>query len=317
MYCTTLRFSPCAFLFRFHACSALYQGNFSINKAPTSLKDALDRTDIDRANTKFGFPKDQVKAHPPSPPFPQASKPSAHVVAQQSMAPPQQQYSSNHGRAPSSAPKSTNNTNHHGPGPPVSRPSAEAVQGPSYNNHQYQAIATHLQNSRMDPVNSKNQTQKHSHHPTNQNNKGNSYTNKQHQQTAANPSHSANHNHSNPGLNNTATAVTKASTVAATAGPYSMPPPPTAADALSSLFKGNENSQNLIPHRPNTSNGRRDSDSSRRISIGDGLPIQQASLVTPAAAATNGKRPPFTNIQNMDPTMHKKQHVNPYYTSNR
>ena len=40
--------------------NSLYQGNFSINKAPTTLKDALDNYDIDRANSKFGFPKDQI-----------------------------------------------------------------------------------------------------------------------------------------------------------------------------------------------------------------------------------------------------------------
>ena len=40
--------------------NSLYQGNFSMNKAPTTLKDALDKYDIERANTKFGFPKDQV-----------------------------------------------------------------------------------------------------------------------------------------------------------------------------------------------------------------------------------------------------------------
>jgi hypothetical protein len=39
---------------------ALYSGTFTINKAPTSLKDALDKYDIERANAKFGFSKDQV-----------------------------------------------------------------------------------------------------------------------------------------------------------------------------------------------------------------------------------------------------------------
>lgn len=42
--------------------SALYQGNFSINSAPNSLKEALDQYDIQRAKTKFGFPKDRVAA---------------------------------------------------------------------------------------------------------------------------------------------------------------------------------------------------------------------------------------------------------------
>lgn len=39
--------------------SALYDSGFTINKAPVTLKDALDRYDIERANTKFGFAKDQ------------------------------------------------------------------------------------------------------------------------------------------------------------------------------------------------------------------------------------------------------------------
>lgn len=57
--------------------TALYQGNFSINKAPTSLKDALDKYEIERANAKFGFPKDQTHnvleaAAAPSKPAPQS-----------------------------------------------------------------------------------------------------------------------------------------------------------------------------------------------------------------------------------------------------
>jgi hypothetical protein len=40
--------------------AALYSGNFSVKTAPTTLKNALDRYDIERANTKFGFAKDQV-----------------------------------------------------------------------------------------------------------------------------------------------------------------------------------------------------------------------------------------------------------------
>jgi len=37
--------------------NSLYHGNFSINKAPVALKDALDKYDIHRSTTKFGFPK--------------------------------------------------------------------------------------------------------------------------------------------------------------------------------------------------------------------------------------------------------------------
>jgi len=37
----------------------LYESSFSINKAPTTLKDALNNYDIERANSKFGFEKDR------------------------------------------------------------------------------------------------------------------------------------------------------------------------------------------------------------------------------------------------------------------
>ena len=50
--------SPCFYCSRV----ALYQGNFSINSAPNSLQEALDQYEIQRAKTKFGFPKDQAVA---------------------------------------------------------------------------------------------------------------------------------------------------------------------------------------------------------------------------------------------------------------
>lgn len=40
--------------------TALYSGNFSQSKAPVSLKDALDKYDIHRCNTKFGFQQPSV-----------------------------------------------------------------------------------------------------------------------------------------------------------------------------------------------------------------------------------------------------------------
>ena len=46
---------------------ALYQGNFNINKAPVSLKDALDEQEIERANTKFGFRKETQTSTAPTP----------------------------------------------------------------------------------------------------------------------------------------------------------------------------------------------------------------------------------------------------------
>ena len=41
---------------------ALYGGTFTKKNAPATLKDALDKYEIERANSKFGFPKDQQKA---------------------------------------------------------------------------------------------------------------------------------------------------------------------------------------------------------------------------------------------------------------
>ncbi|KAI2502536.1 Rad52/22 family double-strand break repair protein [Fragilaria crotonensis] len=40
--------------------NSLYQGTFSINKAPNTLQQALDQYAIDRANTKFGVPTNQA-----------------------------------------------------------------------------------------------------------------------------------------------------------------------------------------------------------------------------------------------------------------
>ena len=51
------------FLF-FNETLALYSGNFNINKAPVSLKDALDKYDIHRCNTKFGFNKQNASPIP-------------------------------------------------------------------------------------------------------------------------------------------------------------------------------------------------------------------------------------------------------------
>lgn len=43
--------------------NSLYDGSFSISKAPRTLKDALNHYEIDRAKSKFGFEKDRVKDH--------------------------------------------------------------------------------------------------------------------------------------------------------------------------------------------------------------------------------------------------------------
>ena len=39
--------------------SALYESSFNINNAPKTLQEALDRHDIERCKSKFGFPKDR------------------------------------------------------------------------------------------------------------------------------------------------------------------------------------------------------------------------------------------------------------------
>ena len=48
--------------------NVLYDGSFSVNKAPRSLKEALTVHDIDRAKSKFGFDKDRKPAAPTSMP---------------------------------------------------------------------------------------------------------------------------------------------------------------------------------------------------------------------------------------------------------
>ncbi|GFH48392.1 hypothetical protein CTEN210_04868 [Chaetoceros tenuissimus] len=48
--------------------NVLYDGSFSVNKAPRSLKEALTTHDIDRAKSKFGFDKDRKPVAPTSAP---------------------------------------------------------------------------------------------------------------------------------------------------------------------------------------------------------------------------------------------------------
>ncbi|CAJ1954112.1 unnamed protein product [Cylindrotheca closterium] len=44
--------------------NSLYESSFSIKNAPKTLKDALDRHDIERCKAKFGFPKDRKPQQP-------------------------------------------------------------------------------------------------------------------------------------------------------------------------------------------------------------------------------------------------------------
>jgi hypothetical protein len=86
-------------------------------------------------------------------------------------------------------------------------------------------------------------------------------------------------------------------------------PPKTSGELLlgSSLFQESQ----PLPPRPSTSSGRKSSSNdSRRTSIGDGKHIQAVPQVTPVSI--NGKRPPLSNVHDIDPTHSKKQSVNPY-----
>ncbi|KAL3938774.1 MAG: hypothetical protein SGBAC_006383 [Bacillariaceae sp.] len=60
--------------------NSLYESSFSFKNAPKTLKEALDRHDIERCNAKFGFPKDQ-KPQQPSTLSGQAANPLAVAVA--------------------------------------------------------------------------------------------------------------------------------------------------------------------------------------------------------------------------------------------
>ena len=204
-------------------------------------------------------------------------------------------------------------------------------------NHHHQGALTNT--SRVDPSNvphnwNSNQRQmnhstgashpaKNSHPPNGNSSYSSLQENAPQQRTNVESSHSETANRSGQPNNNKdkeryhhqgstldTTLVTQALT---TAPPYPMPPP-TAADGLfkSSLF-GLQSSENNNNNRPTSSIGRKDG--SRRISIGDGNPTQPAPLVTPVTSTTSSKRPPFSSAQNIDPTVHKKQNVNPYYSS--
>lgn len=122
-------------------------------------------------------------------------------------------------------------------------------------------------------------------------------------------------------------------------------PPPTPSDSLrrSPLFASDESCTNqqigqfgtvhsdesILPKRPQSSYGhgqarkgledvKQGGTDSRRISIGDGLPIQGLPMVTPTpkngTSGTN-KRPHDASLSDIDPTHTKKVSTNPYSVS--
>jgi hypothetical protein len=267
-YCT-ICFAPLLITFFV----ALYQGNFSINKAPATLKDALDTYEIERAKSKFGFPKDQL-------------------LQQQ-----QQQQQA----AAAAAAAATNNgggaeTFKHSPSNSTSNPTSAKKTPPQMNNHvpnngtgsttnTKQEMPAHPYPDRTSSTNGYVPSRKHDLpiHPTAQALKTASTSNAITSMSMLNPM--STHLLTKPTTNNL----------------LSMPPP-TATQGLqrSALFLGNEQrGLELELERPSTSSG-------RKSSIGGG--VYQGPLVTPVSA----KRPPLISVQNMDPTSQKKQNVNPY-----
>jgi DNA recombination protein Rad52 len=69
--------------------NSLYQGGFTFNKAPMTLKQALDQYDINRANTKFGVQ--------PNPANPVGMKSEAVVKSETPPVPPANQHTTNAG----------------------------------------------------------------------------------------------------------------------------------------------------------------------------------------------------------------------------
>ena len=254
----------------------MYQGNFSINKAPTTLKDALDRCDIDRANSKFGFPKDQVKP-PPTRTTPSSAMGNTNTTTQ----PP------NNHKTSMANPQTRHRSSNH---------------APAHTNYSLPNATNHILNTCSStgtggvPVPS-NPTQTPSSIP--------SYE-------QPNPNRSEYHN----ALQGAPMSVTQASVPLAEITPKcNSMPPPTAADVLlkSSLFVANPVGSEKN-HRPNTSNGRK-RDGNRRISTDSELPYPPAPLVTPMNSSSHAgnKRPNFDGAVNVDPTAVKKPNVNPYF----
>ena len=308
-------------------CLALYSGSFNINKAPTKLKDALDQYDIERANTKFGFPKDQTYRN-------NANTNHATAATNTSTKPPPQNTTRTTVNTSQPPPKqrvvpqptATSNTrsNHSSTSAATARPNAsssatnthsvtkkDVVQRTTANPQQLQNHSATL------PLQSKNAPD-----VTTQQARVQNAPPQRVETTAPNASSQGNaksnpYQHHHPVTQSSLVATSQAST-------YSAMPPPTATDSLMNTSLYSESSATTAPHlsRPNTSNGR-DSSSSRRISIGDGLPIQPVAMVTPAGSSsshkgnnmtchTNGKRAPLSNVQHLDPTMAKRPSVNPY-----
>jgi hypothetical protein len=376
---------------------ALYQGNFSIKTAPVTLKDALDKYDIERANTKFGFAKDQVKKSAEAPKATTTTTTTTTIQANNMAIKPTAFTNNNNNNNSRTVPLSV-------PQPRSNRPvHHHAVPASTHHQHHHQqqtssnistttaaTTAGHPHNENTAQNNQENnfvapqadaythgtstnhapsqhrgksgaarpapssavvttanrcaalaQQYSHPHNSTTMSNSSNQrvavVSNQSLPSNSVTISHS--HNHGLPALqtNHYNSKTSKVSPATSMPPPpflviptqhstVSMMPPPTPTDGLlnSSLFLGSSESH---PARPTTSNGRTptttttttsssstsNKDHGRRISIGDGLPIQPVPLVTPTApgASAVNKRPPLNS--NIDPSQAKKPNVNPYY----
>lgn len=295
---------------------ALYQGNFTISKAPTTLKDALDKYDIERANAKFGFPKDQThqqKAQaatalqPPSrpplqPPVPPSAAGNVPLAATGSAVVPHanatiKQEPSSHKPTPVQGVK---------PDPP------RRVSDQGYAPHQ-RKMATTAPPPQARQSRPPRRVSDQGYAPT---------TNREYpKQPTIAPTPKVAHVTANRTVGSTATSTAgshqegyPSSNHNSRPGPLASPackshttlqmPPPTPSQGLfqSSLFGGGNHDEPPPLARPSTSSGRKSMDAG----------VAPAPLVTPVTL----KRPPLVQVQDLDPSsvsgLKKPNNFNPY-----
>jgi hypothetical protein len=337
---------------------ALYQGNFSISKAPVTLKDALDKLDIERANTKFGFPKDLPASSTTgsvSPAVATATPPqhaqattaassSSNAVLATNVHPPQQPNSSRNGNGSVGVTRQ-NSSSSAGKLPQRPVGSNNPQHQPVYNQQTTIGLARIVPQIQTNPtVHSQSKQQvvpSNTGHITALNSvSSGTDTRPSHVDTTRHANHSAPHVNSSTEQECPRPAPSRESyghyqqqpthgsnssiprnQYGGSSSAHSLQsehqqhnqvgvaPPKTSSELLrgSSLFQDTQS----LPARPSTSLGRKPfTNDDRRASIGDGKHIQAVPQVTPVSI--NGKRPPLSNVHNIDPTRSKKHSVNPY-----
>lgn len=304
---------------------ALYQGNFSISKAPTTLKDALDKYEIERANAKFGFPKDQTHQNnaeaatalkPAVPPsaagitpstatgsaMPHATikqEPSSHKPTHAQGMKPEPRRVSDQGCAPSHQRKMATIApplQARQSGPP--RRVSDQGYAPT-TNREYPAQPTIAPNPKAAHVTA-NRTVGSSAPSTGSHQEG--YPSSNHHASAFTA-----HNTNAPGTSSVANNKSRPALLATPAckshTTLQMPPPTPSQGLFQSSLFGGGNSHDEPLARPSTSSGRKSMDAG----------LAPAPLVTPV---TTLKRPPLVQVQDLDPNsvtgMKKPNNFNPY-----